>query len=530
VKRWPRCPAAPRITGLLAAAALALPYLLMPSWARAQAQVPAPGPAADSERAADLAAARAATDRRDYTAALPRYERLVARHPHDADLLIEAARVFGWADRNARSAALYRQALAAAPSRSADIVPSLALQSLWAGEGSAALALLAQAVAQRPDDRALGWAYGNALNAAGRHREALAQFKRWSPPASDNERFDLARAWRWAGYEDRAWPLVQNTRDAETAWLRDYRLARDVAPYGYATIEGSEDRDGLRSRSIALGAGLKPDGWPVTVEVGTRHVELEDPSGRADATTIEGSARMRLGEPDSPLGTWWPQLVLRAHRIGDWAPVTSTLRLKWIPRDGWRVDAEHTRELIETPTSFARGVTVDVTSLGADWRRDERLLLAGALARLRFDDGTTRERFNARAEWALWTRPRWTVGAEWGRFERTREGIDADTRGYWNPRRYEELRLVTAATWDWRPWELYARFGLARSREVDGGGFASSGSPHLWELALTHDLGPAWRLRASAGGSGQGMGVGSAAGSGGKYWRRWAQLTLQGWF
>ena len=489
-----------------------------------------------SDRASEFAKARAATDRRDFATALPIFERLVQRAPKDADLLIEAARVFGWADRNARAAALYRQALAAAPARRADIVPSLAWQTLWAGDSGAALPLFEEAAAMRPRERTFGWALGNALNAAGRHREALAVFRGWEPALTEEERLDLARAWRWAGYEDRAWPLVRDARATESQWLRDFRSARDIAPYGDTALETAEDRDGLRSRRISLAAGLRPAGWPsgVNLEFGARRLALEDVNamnGTPDATTFEASARLRIGEPESASGTWWPQLVLRTHRIGDWRPFTSTLRLKWVPRDLWRVDAEHTRELIETPLAFTHRVTVDVSSLGADWRRDERLAFAAGLARLRFDDGTTRERLSARAEWALQTRPRWVLGTEWSRFERTREGsAGADARGYWNPRRYEEARLVSSVNWEWRPWELQARLGLARSREVDSAGGASSGAPHLWELALAYDAAPAWRLRASAGGSGQGLGLGAGAGSGAKYWRRWANLGLSGWF
>lgn len=477
-----------------------------------------------------LAAARAATDRRDYAAALPLFERLVQQAPANADLLIEAARVFGWADRNVRSAELYRQALAAAPSRRADVVPSLAWQTLWSADATTALPLFEEAAALRPGDRSLGWALGHALNATGRHREAIATFRRWSPATSEAERLDLAKAWRWAGYEDRAWPLLRDAAATESVWLRDYRVARDVAPYAFGSFEVAEDRDTLRGRSLSLGAGLQPVPQ-ASIELGGRRLDLDDDFGAAVATSFEASGRLRLGEPDSPAGTWWPQLVLRTHRIGPWHPFTSALRLKWVPADRWRVDAERTRELVETPRAFANRVHVDVTSLGADWRRDERLAFAGALARLRFDDGTERERLVARGEWAVRTRPRWTVGAEWSRFERTREGAPgSDGRGYWNPRRYEETRLVSGITWEHRPWELQARAGLARSREVDGAGNASRGAPHLWELAAAWDPTPAWRLRASAGGSGQALGLGSTGGSGARYWRRWAQLGLHAWF
>lgn len=485
---------------------------------------------ADADAPSVRARARGATDRRDFAAALPLYERLVSLAPTDADLLIEAARVFGWADRNARSAELYRQALAAAPARRADIVPSLAWQTLWSADAAAALPLFQEAVSLQPSDRALGWALGHVLNAAGRHREALGHFRKWLPSASEDERLDLARAWRWAGYEDRAWPLLEGATAAEPVWLRDYRAARDVAPYAFGSFEVTEDRDTLRTHAFSLGAGWSPVAG-VVAELGGRRVELDDDFGTAAATSLEVTGRVRLGEPDSAMGTWWPQLTLRLHRAGGWQPVTSSFRVKWVPADRWRIDAERTRELIETPRAFANRVTVDVTSVGADWRRDERLALAGSAAQLRFDDGTTRERLYARAEWAVLTRPRVTVGGEWSRLERTQDGgSGSDVRGYWNPRRYDESRLLTGLTWDQRSWELQARIGLGRSREVDGSGNASRGAPHLWELAAGWDASPAWRLRAAAGGAGQSLGLGSSGGSGARYWRRWAQLSLHGWF
>lgn len=488
----------------------------------------AQAPAADL--AADRARARAATDRRDYTAALPLYERLVQGAPQDADLLIEAARVFGWADRNARAAELYRKALAVAPARRGDIVPSLAWQTLWSAGAAAALPLFEEAAALGPTDRSPGWALGQALNTAGRHREAIAVFRRWSPPTTEEERLDLARAWRWAGYEDRAWPLLREATGAETTWLREYRVARDVAPYAYGSLEVTEDRDTLRTRAFSLGAGLQPVAG-VVVELGGRRIDLDDDFGDASATSFEATGRMRFGEPDSPAGTWWPQLTVRTHRIGDWQPATTSVRLKWIPADRWRADLERNREIIETPRAFANRVTVDVTSLGADWRRDERLALAGSAAHLRFDDGTVRERLFARGEWALLTRPRVTVGAEWNRLDRTRDGPPgSDARGYWNPRRYDEARLVAGLSWEQRPWDLQARAGLARSREVDGAGNSSRGAPHLWELAAGWDAAAQWRLRASAGGSGQSLGLGNSGGSGARYWRRWAQVSLHAWF
>ena len=125
-------------------------------------------------------------------------------------------------------------------------------------------------------------------------------------------------------------------------------------------------------------------------------------------------------------------------------------------------------------------------------------------------------------------RPRWTAGIELMHFDRTQAGRPgADSRGYWNPSRYSEARLVSAVSHEVRPFDFEARIGLGTSREIDSGGRASSGSPHLWELAVGADLAPAWRLRVALGGSGQAGGLG---GSGTGYWRRWASLSVNGWF
>lgn len=114
------------------------------------------------------AQARAAAERRDWPQALAGFDELVARHGDDVDLLIEAARVNGFADRNAQAAALYRRALALAPARRADILPSLAWQSLWGGEPAQAQALFGERLAE-----ASGAVRAELLDGLGQARQAL---------------------------------------------------------------------------------------------------------------------------------------------------------------------------------------------------------------------------------------------------------------------------------------------------------------------------------------------------------------------
>lgn len=551
------------------------------------------GVAAGQDAAADLGAARAATGRRDFPAALALYERLLQQRADDADLLIEAARANGWADRHAESVRLYRRVLAVAPARRADVVPALAWQLLWSGAAAEAVPLFEQGLAasgaaavealdglgqarqamgdqagalrafraahaqapdqlrlhrrlamsllwngqedeavaeltrlvqREPGDRDLAWALANARNFAGLHRSALADFLRWPTPTAAGERVDVARAWRWAGYEERALPLLADAVDADGVWLRDWRLRRETGAYGYATVERADDRDRLVSRAGVVGGGWHPAPG-ATIDLQGRRVDLDDPFGQTQATQFQASLRWRVGEPDSPGGSLWPTLALRVNRFADWTSVTPTLRLRWVPQDRWRVDGEFTRELIEAPRAVSNRVTVDVLSAGVEQRPDARWLLAGGVAVLRFDDGTTRLRLNGRAERVLLARPRLSAGVEASALDRQHDG-DGGDRGYWNPRRYREARAYLALTHEMRPWDLQARLGMGRSREVDGSGQSSSGQPHLWELGLGWDAAPALRLRLALGGSGQAMGLG---GSGSGYWRRYLNLSLETW-
>lgn len=93
--------------------------------------------------------ARRLTDRRQYVAALRLFDRLVRENPDDTDLLIEVARVRGFADRNRAAADLYERVLRIAPQRRKDVLMSLAWQSLWAGRHERAAQLFRELSRQR---------------------------------------------------------------------------------------------------------------------------------------------------------------------------------------------------------------------------------------------------------------------------------------------------------------------------------------------------------------------------------------------
>jgi len=550
---------------------------------------PAHGQPADA-----LAPARAAVERRDFAAALPLYEALLSARPADADLWIEAARVSGFADRNAEAAARYRRVLEFAPQRRADVLPSLAWQTLWAGDaaGAATLfeelarsgadradaldglgqardalrdadgaiaawrasldarpgqatverrlaraliwagrhaeadALLAAMLARDPADRRSAWLRAHGWNLAGRHQDALREFERLGGPARDDERGDAARAWAWAGFDERALPLLADTR-AALAWWRDHLVRRETRPYLYGAVERASDADDLDVTATVAGFGWRPAAG-ATAEVRLRHVDLDAPADAAHGRELQVLWRQRFGEPGAPYGVWWPSLAVRASDWGGWSPWSGHARVTWLPRDGWRLDAEAARELVETPEAIAERVHVDALSLGVDQRPHPRATLTLGVASLRFDDGNRRERVNARAQWLLAAQPRWTVGAEAMAFGSSRPtSASVPGRGYWNPERYREARLFTAVEVERRPWDLGLRLGLGTATEVDGDGKRSHGEPHLWELTAGWDLAPSARARLAIGGSGSGFGL-SSGGSG--YWRRHLSLGLHAWF
>ncbi len=488
-------------------------------------------------QAADLLTqARAAAEQRDWAAALPRYEALAAQQPANADLLIEAARVQGFADRNAAAAALYRQALAAALQRRADILPSLAWQTLWSGQPEAALALFSElsASSRSAGERADAWdGLGQSHQALSEDAAAAAALARAAElqPERRGLRERLARAWYWAGFEDRALPLLADSHDPELQHLRDYRLQREAQPRLWAGLAHAIDSDRLETWAWSSGAAWRLP-QAASAELQLTQWSLEDHNGSEHGPELLARWRGRFGDPQAASGTVWPQASLRLRRFADWTPLSAQLRATWVPRDHWRVDVDAGREIVDNPLAVANRVSLDQIALGLDWRPHPRWLGTLAVAGLRFDDGNRRTRWRLRGEYTVQRVPHWTVGAEAMGFRSSDPtGASVPARGYWNPRQYTEQRVFSALQWAAHPWDLTLRLGLGRSRERDGWGTVSHGDPHQWEIVLGWDLGRSTRLVAQAGGSGAGMGLGANGSLGGSgYWRRSSSLSLSHWF
>jgi len=601
---------------LASAIALALMTLAAPSATVAQADATA----ASADFRAALAAARAATDRRDWTDALPRWKALEAAAPRNVDLLIESARVHGFADKNAEAAQRYRKVIELAPARRSDVLLSLAWQTLWSGDATGAEALFQEIAAQptafagggdgfdawrgvaearrnagdlagslaaleraqqlRPNDQAtardiaqtLAWldrydeaiaaytrlierdptdrasTYGliQTLNNAGRHREAVAHYR--SAFAADKAAgrappqdalFDYARALRWAGYDDLAYPTLQALSYPEARWLGDYRTGRELRHWADAGVEFSTDSDDLDTRLVT---GVF--GWRVTpsssLDVGVRLVDLTEPTRDASGQRLALAWRTRFGAAadtigtDGDLGPLWTALSLQANKYDDWAtkedwqPFTGFARGRWLATDRLRVDGEFGREVVETPLAISNRVTVNVASVGADWRWQPRSSVSAGVSALDFSDGNLRTRINLRADHRVSNRPRVVVGVEAMAFRSSDPTSDTQPYvGYWNPQDYQEARAYVVVEHEARPWDLRMKVGVGASSEKDAWGNRSSGNPNVLELSAVYDLDKSVQLRAYAGGSGGSMGVASG---GEGYWRRYVGVAITGWF
>jgi hypothetical protein len=547
---------------------------------------------------ADLGTARRLAQANDYRTALPIYQMLLASDPADIELSIEVARVLGFADRNAESAALYRRVVAMAPARRAELLEPLAWQTLWGGDAAAAepmfveLAGMPVAVAQRagawrgaaearqtlgrlddslraydaaialaPDDRALQrrraqmllWldrhgesiaAYealaaadpsdrltqaglAQALNFSGQHRRALETWREAGAPVGPDEAREVARGLAWAGFPEMAYATLEDATLPDAVFLRDWRVRREVRPAAWAAFEWSRDRERLDTRALTLGTQMRLA--PArTLEFSWRRFDLSEPAGAARGDRLSAGYAWRIGDPYGRNGTLWPSVTFAANQYPGWAPISGAARLRWVPRDLVRLDAEVSREIIENATALSNKVTVNTASLGFDLRPVPRVSAGGSAAMLRFDDGNLRARVSARADYALRFSPKIVVGVEGQAFRSSDPTSDQRPgRGYWNPRSYQEARVYLGAFHDFQPWEFQGRVGLGTSREVDGFGNSGSGTPNVWEFALARDFGPGWRGRVFAGGSGSNFG---AAAGGPGYWRRFAGAALTGWW
>lgn len=402
---------APCAIALAAALSVGIATLAAPGIATAQtAQTPATaaGRQATQEAGHDLAAlramARAAAERRDWADALPRWQALEAAAPADIDLLIESARVHGFADRNADAAERYRRVLELAPSRRTDVLLSLAWQTLWAGQpalaeplflevathpaafaggddgfdawrgvaearrndGRLADALQAyeQAQALRPADRGVARARAQTLTWMDRYDEAATAYEQLlrEDPDDRASRYGLARTRNFAGRHREAVAAYREgfarDRAAGLEVPSDVRLdhARALRWAGYdelahAALEGLAQPEANWLREYRTGRELQR--W---ADAG---VEFATDRDRLDTRTTTVSAG------------WRPTAASTLELAARWVDLTEPTRAAQGERLGvtWRTRLGTGAEAIGTPADHGpawAGVTVQANRFG-DW-------------------------------------------------------------------------------------------------------------------------------------------------------------------
>ena len=161
-------------------------------------------PVTTGRYALDLA--RQLVEKRNYSEALKYYQRLVKAKPDDSDLLIEAARVYGWADRNKESADLYQRAITQFPARRNDVLHALAMQLLWSNQAHEAVPYFEEILARKPGNREAALGLGEALQNVGDNASAIAAYESLLQKNSDDQ----------AAQRGKAWALLRSDRFAES--------------------------------------------------------------------------------------------------------------------------------------------------------------------------------------------------------------------------------------------------------------------------------------------------------------------------
>jgi tetratricopeptide (TPR) repeat protein len=523
-----------------------------------------------SAAANELTQARELTDRRDFGPALALFDRLHAAKPDDSDLAIERARVLGFADRNAESAAAYAEVARRHPQRRADVLASWAWQVLWSGRPDAAEPLFREAVAAAPQATEPRRGLAQSLLWSGRERDALAEFDRLLAldpgsrdaasgralalnytgrslaaarayaelvPATDaGLQLQAARAYYWAGFPDRAEPLLASSPLPEAQHLRDFRIHRETSRLFLAAYaDYSSDADDLDV--VALSA---TGGWRVaahgTVESSLRKTTLEGPDTSAwpwgrhrvetDQALVAWSSR--LGSPESPVGVLWPMLALGARDVDGWTTLAWKGRVRYALDDTWTFNASAGNGVPETIGAARNEIDYTEATLGAEARPAPRWRVSGQAARIAYAGGNDRNQVSGNVEYLVLPRRQLRVGVDALHFtDDEPSGPVQPDLGYWNPDRYAEARLYASVGGERGAWSWDARASAGGMRERDGWGTTTSDPTFAASGAIAYDFSPALQLRAYLGGSRSGAGIG---GGGSGYYRTYAGISLTGYF
>ena len=509
---------------------------------------------------ADLNQARLLVDQQRYAEAIAVYEVLLTEQPGQADLLIESGRVNAWADKHVAAARLYQQAIEAAPQRRHALLLPLAWQLAWGGRHAEAIGLfqevaqqipaqrnealhgLAESLtasnrltealqtyrllatsdlkAQKGEARILLWldrhdeaaarysailqthphdkeakiGLARALNLRGRHFAAVSTYAaaiKDDAALTRETRIERATALRWSGLEDAALTVLEDATERDAVILRS-RLRQETASLLRANFETSWDSDELDIHALSLSWQRHFDSGRA-LDVSARSARIEQNGNRIDGRQLLVKAGTRFG--NTVQGLFWPALTVGVRDYEGWQTAAWKLQGKWLPADFWRIDLEAGNEVVENIGAINNQVTLNAFSASTDWRFAPRwnATLGGAV--VRFDDDNQRTRLLGRVEHVLATaQPRIILGLEGMGFNASDPTVD---RGYYNPERYRELKMLARAEHETAGWLLEARLALGKLWETPG----DSSGLYAWELSAARNLASTLRLHLYAGGS-----------------------------
>jgi tetratricopeptide (TPR) repeat protein len=385
--------------------------------------------------------------------------RTLSSEPTDLRARKGEARVLLWLDRHEEAAARYR-----------------AILKMHARDKEAQLGL------------------ARALNHGGRHFAAVSAYAAAienNAELARDTRAERATALRWSGLEHASLTTLGDMQGRDADTLRSL-LKRETTSLLYGEFETSWDSDQLDIHALRLGWQQRFTAGH-SLDVSARGARIEQNGNRIDGRQLLAKAGTHLGDVEQ--GLFWPALTLGVRDYDGWQTAAWKLQSKWIPADFWRIDLEAGNEVIENVDAITNKVTLKAFSASMDWRFAPRwnATLGGAV--LRFDDDNLRTRLVGRVEHILTTaQPRIVLGLEGMGFNDSDPIID---RGYYNPERYRELKMLARAEHETASWLLEARLALGKLWETPG----DSSGLYAWELSAARDLASMLRLRLYAGGS-----------------------------
>jgi tetratricopeptide (TPR) repeat protein len=365
---------------------------------------------------------------------------------------------------------------------------------LWLDRHDEAASRYSATLQTHPHDKEAKIGLARALNQRGRHFAAVSTYAaaiEGDAALTRDTRIERATALRWSGQEDAALAALGDATERDAVILRS-RLRQETASHLHANFETSWDSDQLDTHALSLG-WQRHFSSGRALDISARSARIEQNGNQIDGRQLLAKAGTRLGNAEQ--GLFWPALTVGVRDYEGWQTAAWKLQGKWLPADFWRIDLEAGNEVVENIQSINNKVTLNAFSASMDWRFAPRwnATLGGAV--VRFDDDNQRTRLLGRVEHVLTTaQPRIVLGLEGMGFNASDPTID---RGYYNPERYRELKMLARAEHETAGWLLEARLALGKLWETPG----DSSGLYAWGLSATRHLVSTLRLHLYAGGS-----------------------------